>query len=101
MKKNTINESEEKMSPEVETKLRDLLEDIKATTDVQDMSFEQVYLLVKQKIKEKQIPAEIYYDSERLDPKCLWILDVSELQKSAKMDNEGGVKYIQGGWRVI
>lgn len=89
------------MSPEVEIKLDELLKNIKATTDVRDMTFEQAYLLVKQKIKEKQIPAEIYYDSERLDPECLWILDVSELQKSAKMDNEGGVKYIQGGWRVI
>lgn len=91
------------MSPEVETKLRDLLEDIKATTDMRDMTFEQAYLLLKQKIKEKQIPAEIYYDPERLDPNSLWILDVSELQKPIKIvfEDEPPVSdFIQGWWRI-
>lgn len=91
------------MSPEVETKLRDLLEDIKATTDMRDMTFEQAYLLLKQKIKEKQIPAEIYYDPERLDPNSLWILDVSELQKPIKIvfEDEPPISdFIQGWWRI-
>ena len=67
------------MKPYVEAELHDLLEDIKATTDARELSFEEIYLLVKQKIKEKQIPVEVYYDPERLDPKSLWILDISEL----------------------
>ena len=91
------------MSPEVEIKLDELLKNIKATTDVRDMTFEQAYLLVKQKIKEKQIPAEIYYDPERLDPNSLWILDVSELQKPIKIifeDEPPVADFIQGWWRI-
>lgn len=91
------------MSPEVEIKLDELLKNIKATTDVRDMTFEQAYLLVKQKIKEKQIPAEIYYDPERLDPNSLWILDVSELQKPIKIvfeDEPPVADFIQGQWRI-
>ena len=86
------------MKPYAEAELYDLLENIKAIIDVKDMTFEDAYLLLKQKIKEKQIPVEIYYDAERLDPKSLWILDVSELQEKSIA---GGVKYIQGGWRII
>lgn len=91
------------MSPEVETKLHELLENIKATTDVRDMTLEQAYLLLKQKIKEKQIPAEIYYDPERLDPNSLWILDISELQKPIKIvfeDEPPVADFIQGWWRI-
>lgn len=91
------------MSPEVETKLYELVENIKATTDMRDMTFEQAYLLLKQKIKEKQIPAEIYYDPEKLDPKSLWILDVSELQKPIKIvfESEPPVAdFIQGWWKI-
>ena len=73
------------MKPYIEAELHDLIENIKATTGVRDMTFEEAYLLFRQKIKEKQIPVEIYYDPERLDPKCLWILDVSELQKPIKI----------------
>ena len=73
------------MKPYIEAELHDLLEDIKATIDARELSFEEMYLLVKQKIKEKQIPVEVYYDPERLDPKSLWILDVSELQKPIKI----------------
>lgn len=91
------------MSPEVEIKLDELLKNIKATTDMRDMTFEQAYLLVKQKIKEKQIPAEIYYDPERLDPNSLWILDVSELQKPIKIvfkDEPPVADFIQGWWKI-
>ena len=73
------------MTPHIEAEFHDLLENIKATTDVRELSFEETYLLFRQKIKEKQIPVEIYYDPERLDPKSLWILDVSELQKPIKI----------------
>jgi hypothetical protein len=91
------------MSPEVEIKLYELVENIKTTTDVRDMTIEQAYLLLKQKIKEKQIPAEIYYDPERLDPKSLWILDVSELQKPIKIvfeDEPPVADFIQGWWKI-
>lgn len=73
------------MKPYIEAELHDLIENIKATTDVRELSFEEAYLLFRQKIKEKQIPVEVYYDPERLDPKCLWILDISELQKPIKI----------------
>ena len=73
------------MKPYIEAELHDLIENIKATTDVRDLSFEEAYLLLRQKIKEKQIPVEVYYDPERLDPKSLWILDISELQKPIKI----------------
>lgn len=73
------------MNPYIEVELYNLIENIKATTDVRELSFEEGYLLLKQKIKEKQIPVEIYYDPERLDPKSLWILDISELQKPIKI----------------
>ena len=89
------------MKPYIEAELHDLLENIKATTDVREMSFEEAYLLLRQKIKEKQIPVEIYYDPERLDPKSLWILDVSELQKPIKIvfENEPPIAdYIEGWW---
>ena len=91
------------MKPYIEAELHDLLENIKATTDVRELSFEEAYLLLRQKIKEKQIPVEIYYDAERLDPDSLWILDVSELQKPIKIafENEPAVKYIEGGWRIV
>lgn len=91
------------MKPYIEAELHDLLENIKATTDVRELSFEEAYLLLKQKIKEKQIPVEIYYDAERLDPKCLWILDVSELQKSIKIvfENEPpAADFVEGWWRI-
>lgn len=92
------------MKPYIEAELHDLLEDIKATTDVRDLSFEEAYLLLKQKIKEKQIPVEIYYNAELLDPSSLWILDVSELQKPIKIvceDESPAVKYLEGGWRIV
>ena len=57
----------------------------------------------EQAIKEKQIPVEIYYEPERLDPKCLWILDVSELQKSIKIvfeDEPPVADFIQGWWKI-
>lgn len=73
------------MKPYIEAELHDLLENIKAATDVRELSFEEAHLLLRQKIKEKQIPIEIYYDPERLDPKSLWILDISELQKPIKI----------------
>ena len=91
------------MKPYIEAELHDLLENIKATIDVRELSFEEAYLLLKQKIKEKQIPVEIYYDPERLGPKSLWILDVSELQKSIKIvfeDEPPVADFIQGWWRL-
>ena len=101
MKKNIINGNEVNMKPYIEAELHDLIENIKAATDVRELSFEEVYLLFKQKIKEKQIPVEIYYDPERLDPKSLWILDISELQKPIKVvfeDEPPIADYIQGWW---
>lgn len=89
------------MKPYIEAELHDLIENIKATTDVRELSFEEAYLLLKQKIKEKQIPVEIYYNPERLDSKSLWILDISELQKPIKVvfENEPPVAdYIEGWW---
>lgn len=104
MKKSIINGSEATMKPYIEAELHDLLENIKATTDVRELSFEEAYLLLKQKIKEKQIPVEVYYDPERLDPKCLWILDVSELQKPVKIafENEPPIAdYVEGWWNFV
>jgi hypothetical protein len=92
------------MKPYIEAELHDLLENIKATTDVRELSFEEAYLLLKQKIKEKQIPVEIYYNAELLDPDSIWILDVSELQKPIKIafeDTTPAVKYLEGGWRIV
>lgn len=92
------------MKPYIEAELHDLLENIKATIDIRELSFEEAYLLLRQKIKEKQIPVEIYYDAERLDPNSLWILDVSELQKPIKIvfeDESPAVKYLEGGWRIV
>lgn len=89
------------MKPCIEAELHDLIENIKATTDVRELSFEEAYLLFRQKIKEKQIPVEIYYDPERLDPKSLWILDVSELQKPIKIafeDEPPVADFIEGWW---
>lgn len=77
------------MKPYIEAELHDLIESIKATTAIKELSFEEAYLLLKQKIKEKQIPVEVYYDPERLDPQSLWILDISELQKPIKIVYEG------------
>ena len=73
------------MKPYIEAELHDLIENIKATTDAREPSFEEAYLLLKQKIKERQIPVEVFYNPERLDPNSIWILDVSELQKSIKV----------------
>ena len=73
------------MKPYVEAELHDLIENIKATAAIKEGSFEEAYLLLRQKIKEKQIPVEVYYNPERLDPKLLWILDISELQKPIKI----------------
>ena len=104
MKKSIINGNEVVMKPYIEAVLHDLLEDIKTTTDVCDLAFEEAYLLLKQKIKEEQIPVEIYYDAEKLDPESLWILDVSELQKPIKItfeDTSPVVKHLEGGWRVV
>lgn len=92
------------MKSYIEAELHDLIENIKTTTDVRDMSFEEAYLLLKQKIKEKQIPVEIYYNAEPLDPKSLWILDVSELQKPIKIvfKNEPPVAdFIEGWWNFV
>ena len=103
MKKSIINGSEVVMKPYIEAELHDLIENIKATTDVRELSFEEAYLLLKQKIKEKQIPVEVYYDPKRLDPKCLWILDISKLQKPIKIvfENEPPIAdYIEGWWKV-
>ena len=89
------------MKPYIEAELHDLIENIKATTDVKELSFEEIYLLFRQKIKEKQIPVEIYYNPELLDPKSLWILDVSGLQKQIKIvfENEPPIAdYIEGWW---
>jgi hypothetical protein len=91
------------MKSYIEAELHDLIENIKATTDVRELSFEEAYLLLRQKIKEKQIPVEVYYDPERLDPKSLWILDVSEFQKPIKVvfeDEPHIADYIEGWWRV-
>ena len=60
------------MKSYIEAELHDLIENIKATTDVRELSFEEVYLLLRRKIKEKKIPAEVYYDPERLDSKSLF-----------------------------
>ena len=101
MKKSIINGSEVAMKPYIEAELYDLIENIKATTDVRELSFEEVYLLLKQKIKEKQIPVEVYYDLERLDPKSLWILDISKLQKPIKVvfeDEPPVADFIEGWW---
>ena len=73
------------MKPYIEAELHDLIENIKASTDVNELSFEEAYLLFKQKIKKKQIPVEVYYNPEMLDPNSLWILDTSELQKPIKV----------------
>ena len=103
MKKSIINGSEVVMKPYIEAELHDLIENIKATTDIRELSFEEAYLLFKQKIKEKQVPVEVYYDPKRLDPKSLWILDISELQKPIKVVFENElpiVDYIEGWWRV-
>ena len=92
------------MKPYIEAELHDLIENIKTTTDVRELTFEEAYLLLKQKIKEKQIPVEIYYNVELLDPNSLWILDISELQKPIKVvfeDNSPTVKYLDGGWKII
>lgn len=91
------------MKPYIEAELHDLLEDIKATTDVKALSFEEAYLLLRAKIKEKQIPVEVYYDPERLDPKSIWILDVSELQKPIKVvfeDEPPNMGYVEGWWNI-
>lgn len=89
------------MKSYIEAELHDLLEDIKATAGMRDLSFEEAYLLLRQKIKEKQIPVEIYYNAEKLDPECLWIFDISELQKPIKIIFEGEppiADYIEGWW---
>ena len=44
-----------------------------------------------------------YYNAELLDPKSLWILDVSELQKPIKIvfeDESPVADYIEGWWRI-
>lgn len=90
------------MKSYIEAELHDLIENIKATTDIRELSFEEAYLLLRQKIKEKQIPVEVYYDPERLDPNSIWILDVSELQKLIKVVFEGEppiADYIEGWWK--
>jgi len=94
------------MKPYIEAELHDLIENIKATTDVRELSFEELYLLFRQKIKEKQIPVEVYYDPERLDPNSLWILGVSELQKPIKIAFIGDPPLIDlnnfeiGAWKI-
>lgn len=91
------------MKAYIEAELHDLLEDIKATAAINKLSFEEIYLLLKQKIKEKQIPVEVYYNPERLDPQLLWILDISELQKPIKIIYEGEspiADLIEGWWRI-
>lgn len=91
------------MKPYVEAELHDLIENIKATAATEDLSFEEIYLLLRQKIKEKQIPVEVYYNPERLDPQSLWILDVSELQKPIKLVFEGEppiADLIEGWWDI-
>ena len=85
------------MKPYIEAELHDLLEGI----DAKELSLNEAYLLIKQKIKEKQIPVEVYYDPERLDPNSIWILDVSELQKPIKLVFEGEppiADLIEGWW---
>ena len=85
------------MKPYIEAELHDLIESI----DTRGLSFEEAYLLLKQKIKEKQIPVEVYYDPERLDPGSIWVLDVSELQKPIKIVFEGEppiADLIEGWW---
>ena len=91
------------MKPYIEAGLRDLIQEIKASTDITDMTFKEVYLLLKEKIKEKQLPIEIYYDPIKLDPKCLWILDISELEKPIKIVHEGFVpsNFEIGAWRIV
>lgn len=87
------------MKPYIEAELHDLLESI----DTKELSFEEAYLLIKQKIKEKQIPVEVYYDPERLDPNSIWILDVSELQKPIKLvfeDQPPIADLIEGWWDI-
>lgn len=87
------------MKPYIEAELHDLFESI----DTRGLSFEEAYLLLKQKIKEKQIPVEVYYDPERLDPNSIWVLDVSELQKPIKLVFEGEppiADLIEGWWDI-
>ena len=91
------------MKPYIEAELHDLIENIKAATDTTALSFEEIYLLFRQKIKEKQIPVEVFYDPERLDSKSLWILDVSELQKPIKVvfeDMPPVADFIEGWWKI-
>ena len=87
------------MQSYIEAELHDLLESL----DIEGLSLDEAYLLIKQKIKEKQIPVEVYYNPERLDPKSLWILDISELQKPIKVVYEGEppiADLIEGWWRI-
>ena len=89
------------MKPYIEAELHDLIKNIKATTDVRELSFEETYFLLRQKIKERQIPVEVYYNPERLDPNSIWILDVSELQKPIKVVFEGEsfiADHAEGWW---
>lgn len=90
------------MKPYIEAGLHDLIEEIKTSTDIADMTFEEAYLLLKEKIKEKKIPVEIYYDPIRLDPQYLWILDVSELNKPIKIvyENITPSNFEIGAWRI-
>ena len=73
------------MKPYIEAELHDLIQNIVETTNIENMTIEEAYLLLKQKIKEKGIPVEVYWNPEMLDPKSLWILDISELQKPVKV----------------
>ena len=87
------------MKSYIEAELHDLIESI----DTRELSFEEAYLLLKQKIKEKQIPVEVYYDPERLDPSSIWVLDVSELQKPIKLvfeDQPPIADLIEGWWDI-
>lgn len=91
------------MKSYIEAELHDLIENIKATTAIKELSFEEAYLLLRQKIKEKQIPVEVYYNPERLDPNSIWILDVSELQKPIKLvfeDQPPIADLIEGWWDI-
>ena len=93
------------MKPYIEAQLHDLINEIKVSTDIADMTFEEAYLLLKEKIKEKQIPVEIFYEPIRLDPKCLWILDTSELEKPIKIVYEDRPmidlsNFEIGAWRI-
>ena len=87
------------MKSYIEAELHDLIENIKAATDVREMTIEEAYLL----LKEKQIPVEVFYNPESLDPKSIWILDVSKLQKPIKVVYEGNppmADLIEGWWRL-